>query len=83
METYSISLDELAVGALGGSLGGLGEVLVIDIDLDARDVHRGGGGDHVALVNAGKGHVIELEGARDEEKAREQLLESNDALKRE
>ena len=34
----------------------------------------------MALVNAGKGHVVELEGARDEEEAREQLLKSNHAL---
>lgn len=58
-----------------------GEVLVVELgDVNAGDVDLGGGGDHVAGIDAADWDTVDLEGTGDEKNAVGEGLEVDDAL---
>lgn len=60
----------------------LGKVRVVDRlgELDVGNVNLGRGGDNVCLGNTTKGDTVELEGARNEEQTRVELLQKHNSL---
>lgn len=75
-----ISLEEFFLTlAVGG--GGAGKVGIVEGgNVNAGNVNLGGGGDHVGLVDPTEGNAVDLVRASDEEEARLESLEADDAL---
>jgi len=68
----------------GDLLGGLGAgkvgIVQLSVDLGSINVDLGGGGNDVGLVDALEGNAVDLERTRDEQQARLELLQEDDAL---
>jgi len=68
----------------GGLLGGLGAskvgIVQLSINLGGIELNLGGGGNDVGLVDTLEGNTVDLEGAGDEQQARLELLQEDNAL---